>query len=126
MLGNDDSGAMGAFATFSLMGLFPNAGQDVYLIIPPSFKEVSVLNKMTGMVATIRNVNFDPTFKNIYIQKATLNGRPWTKSWLTHRFFLEGGTLELVLGPTESDWGTREEDLPPSSSTSPEWRIHAA
>jgi putative alpha-1,2-mannosidase len=117
---------MGAFASFSLMGLFPNAGQDVYFIIPPSFKEVSVRNKMTGKVATIRNINFDPKFKNIYIQKATLNGRPWTKNWLTHRFFTEGGTLELELGPTESKWGTRKEDLPPSSSTSQEWKLHAA
>lgn len=27
--GNDDSGAMGSFSTFSMMGLWPNAGQDV-------------------------------------------------------------------------------------------------
>lgn len=31
-----------------------------------------------------------------------------------HEFFTEGQTLELVLGDTESDWGTNEEDLPPS------------
>lgn len=31
-------------------------------------------------------------------------------------FFLNGGTLELELGPTESDWGTRDLDLPPSMS----------
>ena len=31
-----------------------------------------------------------------------------------HEFFTEGLTLELVLGDTESDWGTGEEDLPPS------------
>lgn len=28
--GNDDSGAMGSFVTFVMMGFFPNAGQDVY------------------------------------------------------------------------------------------------
>jgi len=32
--------------------------------------------------------------------------------------FLEGGTLELTLGREESGWGTREEDVPPSTSSS--------
>lgn len=42
----------------------------------------------------------------------------YTKSWIGHEFFLNGGTLELMLGDEESDWGTREEDLPPSSGAS--------
>lgn len=37
---------------------------------------------------------------------------------MEHNFWLEGGVLELVLGRNESLWGTKEEDLPPSSSTS--------
>jgi putative alpha-1,2-mannosidase len=114
--GNDDSGAMGSFAVLSMMGLFPLHGQDVYLITPPFFQEVSVRNDVTGKVATIRNVNFDPTYGSIYIRKATRDGEPWTKNWISHDFFAEGGVLELELGPKESDWGTRVEDLPPSMS----------
>src|SRR3954471_17594278 len=30
--GNDDSGAMGSFVALSMMGIFPNPGQDVYFI----------------------------------------------------------------------------------------------
>jgi putative alpha-1,2-mannosidase len=115
--GNDDSGAMGSFVAFMMMGIFPNAGQDVYFIIPPFFESVSITNGLTGNMATIRNINFDPTYRNIYIQKATLNGKLWTKNWIGHAFFTEGGLLELTLGPEESDWGTRDEDLPPSLST---------
>lgn len=33
--GNDDSGAMGTFVFFSMLGVFPSAGQSVYFIIPP-------------------------------------------------------------------------------------------
>jgi putative alpha-1,2-mannosidase len=47
-----------------------------------------------------------------------LNGESYTKNWITHDFWLEGGVLELTLGRNESDWGTKDEDLPPSSSTS--------
>lgn len=112
--GNDDSGAMGSFAALSMMGLFPNPGQNVYLITPPFFKEISITNGVTGKKATIRNINFDPKYKAVFIQEAKLNGKAYTKNWITHDFFWEGGVLELVLGDTESDWGTRDEDLPPS------------
>lgn len=115
--GNDDSGAMGSFVALSMMGTFPNPGQDVYLLTPPFFESVSVRNKVTGKVATIRNVNFDASYTNIYIQSATLDGKPYTKNWITHSFFLEGGVLELTLGSEEGSWGTREEDLPPSLQT---------
>ncbi|KAF7114568.1 hypothetical protein CNMCM5793_009213 [Aspergillus hiratsukae] len=114
--GNDDGGAMGSFAALSMMGLFPVHGQDVYLITPPFFKEVSIRNGMTGKVATVRNINFDPGYKAIYIQSAKRDGKPWSKNWISHDFFLEGGVLELELGKRESKWGTRVEDLPPSMS----------
>ena len=116
--GNDDSGAMGSFVALTMLGLFPNPGQDVYLITPPFFEEWSITNKITGKTATVRNVGFDATYENVYIQSATLDGVAYTKSWLTHAFFLQGGVLELTLGRNESAWGTRDEDLPPSMSTS--------
>lgn len=116
--GNDDSGAMGSFASLCMMGIFPNPGQNVYFITPPFFKEVSIRSRVTGRKAIIRNVNFDKEYKNIYVQSATLDGKVWTKNWLSHDFFLKGGVLELTLGANESSWGTRQEDLPPSLSTS--------
>lgn len=114
--GNDDSGAMGSFLAWSMMGLFPNPGQNVYLIIAPFFEAVEITHPETNRTATIRNVNFDKTYRNIYIQSARLNGRAYTRNWIGHEFFTEGMTLELELGEREGDWGTREEDLPPSLS----------
>ncbi|RLL93194.1 hypothetical protein CFD26_101992 [Aspergillus turcosus] len=115
--GNDDSGAMGSFVAMSMMGLFPNPGQSVYLITPPFFEVVRIKSPLTGRTATVRAVNFDPTYQNIYIQSATLNGKPYTKNWVDHSFFTEGKELVLVLGRNETRWGTHEEDLPPSLST---------
>lgn len=114
--GNDDSGAMGSFVAFSMMGLFPNPGQDVYLITPPYFESVNITSPVTGKTAMIRNVGFDPSYKNIYIQRATLNGTPYRRNWIDHSFFLEGKELVLYLGRNESSWGTRVNDLPPSLS----------
>lgn len=115
--GNDDSGAMASFTLFSMLGLFPNPGQNVYFITPPFFEAVSIVNQLTNATATIRNVNFDKDFKKIYIQSARLNGEEYTRNWIGHEFFTEGWMLELVLGDAESEWGTRVEDRPPSMST---------
>ncbi|OJJ49714.1 hypothetical protein ASPZODRAFT_22445 [Penicilliopsis zonata CBS 506.65] len=115
--GNDDSGAMGSFVAMSMMGLFPNPGQNVYLIMPPFFESISITSPLTGRTATVRTENFDPTYQNISIQSATLNGEPYHKNWIDHDFFTEGKELVLVLGPNESQWGTNNEDLPPSVSS---------
>ncbi|KAK0628851.1 glycoside hydrolase family 92 protein [Bombardia bombarda] len=118
--GNDDC-AMGAFSAFALMGFFPVAGQDVYLLTPPFFSQVKIRAKeRQGQWAVIRVKNFDPDYKAIYVQSATLNGKPYSRNWITHEFFLKGGVLEFTLGVEESSWGTRNEDLPPSYSVARE------
>jgi putative alpha-1,2-mannosidase len=114
--GNDDSGAMGTFMAFTMLGLFPNPGQNVYLIIPPFFESVNITSPVTGKVARIRSINFDAAYNNIYIQSATLNGQNYTKNWIDHSFFTEGQELVLTLGRNESSWGTKQADLPPSLS----------
>ncbi|PWY81993.1 alpha-1,2-mannosidase family protein [Aspergillus heteromorphus CBS 117.55] len=115
--GNDDSGAMGSFLAMTMMGLFPNPGQNVYLIIAPFFESVRITSPLTGETATVQTVNFDPNYQNIYIQSATLDGEPYTKSYVGHEFFTKGQELVLVLGRNESTWGTGPDDLPPSLST---------
>ncbi|OJI97451.1 hypothetical protein ASPVEDRAFT_49456 [Aspergillus versicolor CBS 583.65] len=112
--GNDDSGAMGAFVAMAMMGLFPNPGQNLYLITAPFFESVNITSPLTGRTATVKTVNFDPTYQNIYIQSATLDGKPYSKNWVGHEFFTQGSELVLVLGRNESDWGTGSDDVPPS------------
>ncbi|CAK7240619.1 MAG: hypothetical protein STHCBS139747_002064 [Sporothrix thermara] len=110
--GNDDC-AMGAFSAFVYMGFFPVAGQSVYLLTAPFFREVRIRAR-NGRDAVFRVRNFDPTYAAKYIQSATLNGRPYTRSWITHDIFMTGGVLEYTVGTEEGAWGTRDEDLPPS------------
>lgn len=116
--GNDDSGAIGSFTSWSMMGLWPIPGQVVYLISTPFFPSVSVKNPVSGATAIIRVTNFDPTYKAIYVQSAKLNGQAYTKSYVTHGFFTRGGTLELTVGRAESKtWGVGKANIPPSFST---------
>lgn len=136
MPGNDDSGSMGAFVVFSMLGLWPVAGQNVYLITAPFFRESIITSPVTGKTASIVAHNFDGKgddgdgdgvgggkARNVYIQKARLNGKSYSRNWLDHSFFLEGGKLELWLGEEEEagGWGQKVEDRPPSLSQEGIW-----
>jgi putative alpha-1,2-mannosidase len=122
--GNDDSGAMGSFVAMAMMGLFPNPGQDVYLLTVPFFESVSIVSPLTGKTATVRTVNWaefnTPNATgaavggNGFIHSATLDGVEYTRNWIGHDFFTEGRELVLVLGREEGVWGTKRGDLPPS------------
>ena len=50
---------------------------------------------------------------NMYIQSATLNGKPLTRTWLTHDQIAAGGTLVLQMGATPNrSWGAGLADRP--------------
>jgi putative alpha-1,2-mannosidase len=45
--------------------------------------------------------------RNKYIQKASLNGQPINRPWLTHEELMSGGILNLEMGERASkNWGT--------------------
>ena len=105
-----------AYVVWTHLGFYPVSGQDTYLLCRPFFPKVTYHNEATGATATITATNFGGA--NIYIQSAKLNGQPYTKNWISHDLFKNGGTLEFVMGPgNNSVWGTGKEDLPPSLST---------
>jgi len=114
--GNDDSGTMSAWMCLSMLGLFPNAGQNVYFIIPPFFQHINITNEITGNTAQIKVVNgtFDATYGNVSIQRVWVDGEPYNRNWIGHEFFLGGMVMEIEVGGVESGWGTGVEDLPPS------------
>jgi len=114
MPGDEDGGGMSAFVVFSMMGFFPaTPGIPVYNIGSPVFDKISIALP-SGKTFTVKAINNSAA--NKYIQRATLNGKAWTKPWFTHADLLAGGTLELTMGDRPNrQWGSRESDSPPSS-----------
>ncbi|WP_312709947.1 glycoside hydrolase domain-containing protein, partial [Stenotrophomonas sp.] len=51
---------------------------------------------------------------NVYVQALKINGRPWTKTWVPHEVIAKGATLDFVMGPAPSTWGTGPDDAPRS------------
>lgn len=110
--GNDDSGAMSSWYAFGAMGIFPNAGQDVYLIGSPTIPEVT-LHLANGKTFSIvaKNVSTE----NKYVIAATLNGAPLHQAWFRNEDILRGGRLVLTMAAKPKLWATGA--APPSSST---------
>ena len=50
--------------------------------------------------------------KNMYIQSAKWNGRPYTKSYINYADLMQGGVLEFVMGAKPSKFGTKVKDRP--------------
>jgi putative alpha-1,2-mannosidase len=65
-----------------------------------------------GKTFTVKTRN--NSAQNMYVQSATLNGKPLNRAWLRHAEVVAGGTLELVMGPNPNvDWGSAPDQLPP-------------
>ncbi len=111
--GNDDSGAMSSWYAFGQIGIFPNAGQNVYLIGSPAYPQTT-LHFAGGKNFMIEARNISAA--NIYVTSATLNGKPIHRAWLRHSEIVAGGRLVLMMGSAPVQWATHE--LPPSESKS--------
>jgi predicted alpha-1,2-mannosidase len=109
--GNDDSGAMSSWLIFSTLGLFPVAGQDVYLISTPSIPDAS-LDLGNGKKLRIIAKNLDGQGLNRYVQSARLNSAVLSNSWFRHAQITDGATLVLTMGSAPSNWGRA---VPPPS-----------
>jgi len=94
--GNEDCGQMSAWAIWSIAGLYPaNPASGRYMFGSPSVNETVI--KTRGGQFVIRAVNNNKA--NVYIQSATLNGKPYHKMYITHQQLQDGGTLAFTMGP---------------------------
>lgn len=110
LCGNEDVGQMSAWYILSTVGLYqvdPSGGR--YIIGSPLFNraDLNVGNGKTFSVVARNNSD-----RNIYVQKAYLNGREYKKSYIDFADIKAGGKLELVMGSKPSKWGTKTADRP--------------
>ena len=102
--GNDDAGQMSAWLLFSYMGFYPVCpATPYYMIGSPVFPKLT-LNLENGKAFTI--IAEKASAENIYIQRAELNGQPYTHNYLLHEDIMKGGELHFVMGNKPNPaWG---------------------
>ena len=114
--GNDDSGGLSSWFVWASLGLFPVAGQSVFLLHPPAFEHSSIRTGADRL--TIEAEGFEartPGSTPQYIVAASLDGTPLDRSWLSAAEIRRGRLLRIRLADKPSTWATATR--PPSTST---------
>lgn len=95
LCGNDDCGQMSAWYIFSSMGFYPVCpGSDQYILGAPYFKQMKV-NLENGKTFEIKAPAVSA--KNCYIKSVKLNGKPYTKGYISHKDIMNGGELSFEM-----------------------------
>ena len=93
--GNDDCGQMSAWYLFSVMGFYPVApGCDQYVFGAPYLPYLKVTLE-NGAVIEIKAPGVSD--RNRYVRSVKLNGKPYSKLYVTHGDLLRGCTLEFEM-----------------------------
>lgn len=102
--GNDDCGQMSAWYLFNAMGFYPVCpGTNYYAIGSPVIPKAT-LHLSGGKTFTMAAINLSE--KNIYIQKVTINGKPWNSPYFGYDELKDGGQLVFYMGSKpDKKWG---------------------
>jgi predicted alpha-1,2-mannosidase len=113
MIGDEDTGQMSAWYVFNAAGIYPFCpGSPYYLIGSPLFQETTIHSE-EGKTFVVRANNNNQ--RNRYIQSAKLNGKAYSKSWISHETIIAGGLLEFEMGDQpNTQWGSATADAPPN------------
>ncbi len=98
LCGNEDCGQMSAWYLLSSLGFYQvNPANGVFVLGSPLFDQATIALE-SNKSFTVKAVNQGKD--NIYIQKATLNGSPISRSYITYDEIMAGGELQLEMGNT--------------------------
>ena len=92
--GNDDSGAMSSWLAFHQLGLYPNAGQDYYLLHTP------LLTEWTLRLCNGKTLHGIVEGKGTHFDRVTFNGRELADARISHNQLMEGGELVFHVSQT--------------------------
>jgi putative alpha-1,2-mannosidase len=113
--GMDDGGSTSSWYVMNALGFYQtDPTSEAYAIGSPLFDQATI-HMESGKDFTI--IARNNSAKNMYIQSATLNGKPWDKPWFSYSDISSGAKLVLTMGPAPNkNWGSSPEAAPPSMS----------
>ena len=108
--GDDDCGQMSAWLLFAAMGFYPvNPASGEYMIGSPLYSRLSV-RLQSGKTLRIEAENASPD--NLYIQSATINGKPLHVPLITWEQIQSGPLLKFRMGAKPSRWASDWKPIP--------------
>lgn len=112
--GDEDNGQTSAWYVFSALGFYPVCpGTDEYILGSPLFKSVT-LNLENGKKVVIKADN-DKSKR--YVSSMTVNGKNYTKNYITHETLMKGAVVNYKMSKTPNTLrGIETKDFPYSFS----------
>jgi predicted alpha-1,2-mannosidase len=109
--GDEDQGQTSSWYVLSALGFYSvTPGVDEYVFGSPAFEKTSIKMENGKTFTVLAKGN---NKENVYIQSATLNGKPYTKNFIRHADIVNGGTLIFEMGPKPNTGrGLLSEDKP--------------
>ncbi|KGF45016.1 alpha-mannosidase [Prevotella bivia DNF00320] len=97
--GNDDTGAMSAWAVFNMMGFYPDCpGNPSYTFTSPVFNKIIIkLDKQQWGREQLVIETVSPSDKAEIIKKVELGGKPYNSFRLTHDQLIKAGNVKFYL-----------------------------
>jgi putative alpha-1,2-mannosidase len=87
---------MSAWYVFATMGFYPvNPANGLYYFGSPSLNKATI-NLPGGK--TFKMVAENNSKQNVYIQSVRLNGKPYSKHYISHNDIMNGGELHFIMG----------------------------
>ena len=113
--GNEDCGQMSAWYIFSALGFYPcNPSGGEYVFGSPLIDKASI-KVGNNKIFKIQIVDNDA--ENKYIQFVCINGKPYTKTYITHNLLMRGGDMKIKMGSSPNKlWGKDVASFPTSMS----------
>jgi putative alpha-1,2-mannosidase len=96
--GNDDYGALSSWLLFAYAGLYPKAGDSVFLVGSPRVAAATLkLARLGGGVAVLAVLTRNNSATNVYVESLLVNGVAHLSPFIERSAFADGATLEFFM-----------------------------
>ncbi|MDB5327835.1 MAG: alpha 2-mannosidase [Phycisphaerales bacterium] len=112
--GDEDTGSAGAWYVLSAIGVYPlTPGHPSYVLTSPALRKVTLHlpGDKTLVIDAVGN-----TDSTVYVKSRTLNGKPYTNTWISHEDLMAGGTIATIMSDKANERTVTEAELPYSAS----------
>lgn len=114
-IGDDDNGSNSSWYLLSAMGIYPlTPGHPSYVLTSPEFASVKIALPGGKTLAIEAKNNSE---KNVYVRSRTVNGGPWTKTWISHAELVGGAKIVNQMSDRPAVRKVKAEELPYSAKT---------
>ena len=113
--GDEDNGQTSAWYVWSALGMYPVCpGTPQYVLGAPLFKKMTLKLENGKQIVITAPRNSD---ENIYVNKVTVNGQPYSKEYLNHFDLMKGAVIQFDMqAQPNKQRGTDPADFPYSFS----------